>query len=69
MTPRTYRNHIHALGFTQESAGAYFGASPRTGQRWAAKGPSLAVSMVLLAVEKNRGKLDSLQKRAIKLRG
>lgn len=68
MKPSVYRAHIGTLGLTQEGAGEAFGVSPRSGQRWAAKGPPLAVSMALLAVGKDRTLLDRLRKNAIKLR-
>ena len=69
MTPEAYRRRLEALGLTQEAAGELFGTSRRSGQRWASEGPPLAVSMVLLAVGKDRAAFDRLQKKAIKLRG
>ena len=49
MTAAEYRAAIAALGLTQESAAALFGAVGRTGQRWARSGPPLAVAMLLVA--------------------
>jgi hypothetical protein len=69
VTPEAYRQRLAALDLTQEAAGELFGTSARSGQRWASEGPPLAVSMVLLAVGKDRKALDRLQKKAIKLRG
>ena len=68
MSPEAYRSRIEALGLTQEAAGELFGTSRRSGQRWASEGPPQAVSMVLLAIGKDRQALDRLQKKAIKLR-
>jgi hypothetical protein len=68
VSPEAYRSRIEALGLTQEAAGELFGTSARSGQRWASEGPPLAVSMVLLAVGKDRMALNRLQKKAIKLR-
>ncbi len=68
MSPDDYRQRIAALGLTQEEAGRILGASDRTGQRWAADGPPLAVSMVLLAVGTNQKTFNNLLKKAIKLR-
>ena len=41
-------------------AGEFFGASSRSGQRWASEGPPKAVAMVLIAVGKDRKKLFRL---------
>lgn len=68
MAPKSYRTRIEALGLSQEAAGEFFEKSARSGQRWASKGPPLAISMVLLAVGKDRQLLNRLQKNAIKLR-
>jgi len=59
-----YRKRIAALGLTQEQAGELFGATGRTGQRWASDGPPKAVAMLLLDVRLDRCKLDRLAKRA-----
>lgn len=67
MSPEAYRSRLEALGLTQEAAGELFGASARSGQRWAAEGPPVAVAIALLAVDGNRLKLNRLQKKAIKL--
>lgn len=69
MSPEAYRSRLEALDLTQEAAGELFGTSARSGQRWASDGPPLAVSMVLVAVGRDRKALDRLQKKAIKLRG
>lgn len=69
MSPEAYRARIETLGLTQEAAGELFGASARSGQRWAAEGPPVAVSIALLAVGGDRSLLDRLRKKAIKLRG
>jgi hypothetical protein len=47
MTPAEYLEHLSRLGLTQEAAGEFFGASKRTGQRWAAEGPPLVVAALL----------------------
>jgi hypothetical protein len=36
MSPDAYRKRLTSLDLTQEQAGELFGASARTGQRWAA---------------------------------
>jgi hypothetical protein len=59
----------HSLDLTQEQAGELFGASVRTGQRWAAEGKPLPVAIVLLLVGNDRAKLDRVaDKLAIKRR-
>lgn len=63
MSPEDYLKRLADLGFTQEQAGAYFDASPRTGQRWASEGPPVPVAMILYAVGKDRAKLDRLRRR------
>lgn len=64
MTRETYLEQLERLELNQENAGEYFGASARTGQRWASEeGPPLAVAMALLAA-KNRQALDRLRERA-----
>jgi hypothetical protein len=45
--PAIYAEHLQRLGLSQINAGRLFHQSDRTGQRWAAKGPPLAVVMVL----------------------
>jgi hypothetical protein len=49
MTPDEYRRYLARLQLTQQEAGEFFGASARTGQRWAINGPPLAVAMLLRA--------------------
>lgn len=63
MTPDAYRKRIEALGLTQEAAGELFGATGRTGQRWAKEGPPKSVAMVLLVVGSDRNKLDKINRR------
>lgn len=46
MTPRQYRAALEQLGLSQEAAGELFGASRRTGQNWAAKGPPAAEAIL-----------------------
>jgi hypothetical protein len=60
MSPQSYRDHIDALGLTQEAAGELFGSTGRTGQTWATKGPPKPVAMVLRLVGKDRKRLDRL---------
>lgn len=47
MTPRQYRAAIARLGLSQEAAGELLGASGRSGQNWAAKGPPPAEAILL----------------------
>jgi|HubBroStandDraft_6_1064221.scaffolds.fasta_scaffold2066401_1 hypothetical protein len=69
MSPDAYRQRLASLDLTQEQAGELFGASARTGQRWAAEGPPLPVAIVLLLVGNDRAKLDRVaDKLAIKWR-
>jgi hypothetical protein len=69
MSPDAYRKRLASLDLTQEQAGELFGASSRTGQRWAAEGPPLPVAIVLLLVGNDRAKLDRVaDKLAIKWR-
>lgn len=63
MTLPTYLSHLARLALTQEEAGAFFGYSRRTGQRWAAEGPPLAVAM-LLAAGVDRPGLEQLARKA-----
>jgi hypothetical protein len=63
VTPEKYCAAIDALDLTQEQAGRLFGVTGRTGQRWAADGPPIAVVMVLKIVGKDRAALDRLRKR------
>ena len=58
MSPDAYRKRLASLDLTQEQAGELFGASARSGQRWAAEGPPLPVAIVLLLVGNDRAKLD-----------
>ena len=60
MTPKAYKYAIRRLGLTQEMAGAVFGMSKRTGQRWARSGPPESVAAVLIMVDNDRHKLDVL---------
>jgi hypothetical protein len=57
MSPDAYRKRLASLDLTQQ-AGEVFGASARSGQRWAAEGPPLPVAVVLLLVGNDRAKLD-----------
>lgn len=63
MTPEAYRKRIEALGLTQEEAGRILGGSSRSGQRWASEGPPVTVAMLLLAIGKDRKRLDLLARR------
>lgn len=47
MTPKQYKAIIEQLGLSQERAGEWLGASPRTGQNWAANGPPEPVAKLL----------------------
>jgi hypothetical protein len=69
MSPDAYRKRLASLDLTQEQAGELFGASARSGQRWASEGPPLPVAIVLLLVGNDRAKLDRIaDKLAIKWR-
>jgi hypothetical protein len=69
MSPDAYRKRLASLDLTQEKAGELFGASARSGRRWAAEGPPLPVAIVLLLVGNDRAKLDRVaEKLAIKWR-
>ena len=69
MSPDAYRKRLASLDLTQEQAGEVFGASARSGQRWAAEGPPLPVAVVLLLVGNDRAKRDRVaDKLAIKWR-
>lgn len=63
MTPSTYKKRLAALELTQVSAGELLGVTGRTGQNWAANGPPKAVAMLLLAVGRDRERLDRLARR------
>ena len=47
MTPAQYKAAIAKLGLSQEAAGVWLGASKRTGQNYAAKGPIEPVAKLL----------------------
>ena len=47
MTPKQYRAAIERLGLSQERAGELLGASKRSGQNWAAKGPPPAEAILI----------------------
>jgi hypothetical protein len=47
MTPKQYKSAIDKLGLSQERAGLWLGASRRTGQNWATKGPPEPVAKLL----------------------
>ena len=47
MTLTQYRSAIDRVGLSQVGAARFFGANPRTGQRWAADGPPPAVAVCL----------------------
>ena len=47
MTPRQYRAALGQLGLSQEAAGELLGASRRSGQNWAAKGPPPAEAILI----------------------
>jgi len=61
MTPDEYRAALQALGLTQVGAGRMLGVSARTGQTYAAEGPSgpaaFAIRLLLAIPEKDRAKL------------
>lgn len=63
MTPSTYKKRLAALELTQVSAGELLGVTGRTGQNWAANGPPKAVAMLLLAVGRDRERLERLARR------
>jgi len=44
MSPDAYRKRLASLDLTQEQAGELFGASARTGQRWAAEAAILILA-------------------------
>ena len=47
MTPALYRKIIASWGLSQEAAGVWLKASKRTGQNYAAKGPTPQVALLL----------------------
>jgi hypothetical protein len=47
LTPKQYKAAIKALGLSQEGSGVWLGVSKRTGQNYAAKGPSEPVAKLL----------------------
>ena len=61
-----YKYALRRLGLTQEMAGAVFGMSKRTGQRWARSGPPASVAAVLIMVDNDRHKLDVLLNQSAK---
>jgi DNA-binding XRE family transcriptional regulator len=48
---KEYRRRIEELGFTQEGAARFFGASPRSGRYWVQKGPPPSVMLCLYLME------------------
>lgn len=50
MTPKQYKAAIDKLGLSQERAGVWLGVSKRTGQNYAAKGPSETAAKLLRLV-------------------
>ena len=50
MTAAQYRRIIEHLGLSQEAAGVWLGVSKRTGQRYAAEGPSETAAKLLRIV-------------------
>lgn len=68
MSPDDYKLRLARLGLTQEAAGELFGATGRTGQTWASDGPPKPVAMVLLAVGRDRRKLDILSRHSVTIR-
>jgi hypothetical protein len=47
VTAKQYRAAIERLGLSQEAVGELLGASGRSGQNWAAKGPPPAEAILL----------------------
>lgn len=47
MNAKQYLAALDELGLSQIGAGAFFGVSPRTAQRYAADGPPQAVALLL----------------------
>jgi hypothetical protein len=62
MNGAAYRKHLARLSLSQEEAGILFGASPRTGQRWANDGPPLSVAVLLVLVQRFDLTVDDLRK-------
>ena len=47
MPAKEYRKAIAIVGLSQLGAARFFKAGPRTGQRWAAKGPPNGIALCL----------------------
>ena len=54
MTPEQFRSIIADLNLTQEGAGKLLGRTGRTGQTWAAKGPSPEAAIVFELLRRGR---------------
>ena len=63
MNSEAYKKRLAALELTQVDAGKLLGVTGRTGQNWAAHGPPKAVAMLLVAVGRDRGRLERLARR------
>jgi phage terminase Nu1 subunit (DNA packaging protein) len=59
MSPDAYCKRFTSLNLTQEQAGELFGASARTGQRWAAGGPPLGNDRAKLVRARRNRRRDS----------
>jgi hypothetical protein len=60
MTNKAYRKAIKAIGLNQVQAGAFFGVTDRTSRNWAAKGPPVAVEIVLFTMIKYAISVDTV---------